>query len=62
MTRAKRTLHLNEQIDALLSRVWERAKGRAENLTLASRADLGRRLLAQALVEYAREIGAIKDD
>lgn len=58
---AKRSLHLNEQIDALLSKVWERAKGRPENLTLATRADLGRRLLAQALVDYAREIGAMRD-
>ncbi len=62
MNRVKRALHLNEQIDSLLSRVWERAKSRAENLTLANRADLGRRLLAQALVEYAREIGALDDD
>jgi len=58
---AKRSLYLNEPIDALLSKVWERAKGRPENLTLANRADLGRRLLAAALVEYAREIGAMRD-
>jgi hypothetical protein len=59
---AKRNLHMNDALFSLLDKVWDQAKGRPENITTQSRAELARRLLAQALVDYAREIGAMRDE
>jgi hypothetical protein len=58
----KKNLHLNDALHSLLDKVWQRAKGRPENITTGNRAELARRLLAQALVDYAREIGAMRDE
>jgi hypothetical protein len=61
-SKSKRALHINDALSDLLDRVWQRAKGRPENITTQNRAELARRLLAQALVDYAREIGAMRDE
>jgi hypothetical protein len=53
---------MNDALFSLLDKVWDQAKGRPENITTQSRAELARRLLAQALVDYAREIGAMRDE
>ena len=60
--RTNTSLTISGKLLALLERTYERAKGSPDNLNTHTVHDFARKLLAERLVSYAKEIGEIDED